>query len=110
MVVPEIDATRPRASASLRMSGTCSRESGRPRRAGSSQAIALIATTTSGGKDRGPAGARTLDKPEETLFEEALSPFGDDLPAGIEAPGDLVIAEAIGGQEDDLGADDLSIR
>jgi len=55
IVVSEIEAARPRRITSARMSGTWSRERGRPRRAGSSHAIALTATTSAGGKTRPPA-------------------------------------------------------
>lgn len=50
------------------------RDSGRPRVAGSSQASALICTTSSGGKDPGAARARALFKPLYSLMEEALAP------------------------------------
>jgi hypothetical protein len=65
IVVPESDATRPRRITSARMSGTWSRARGRPRRAGSSQAIAFTATTSSGGKTRPAAGPGALRSEEK---------------------------------------------
>ncbi len=43
-VVPETSASIPRVTTSLTMSGTYSRESGTPRRFGSSQVIAFTVT------------------------------------------------------------------
>jgi hypothetical protein len=42
------------------MSGTWRREKGSPSRAGNSQAMALTATTSPGGENRGAARARAL--------------------------------------------------
>jgi hypothetical protein len=39
-----------------------------------------------------------------------VAPFADDLPRRIEARGDEIVAQALGGQEDDLRADNVSIR
>src|SRR5919198_5309953 len=110
MVVPEISATRPRLMTSLRMSGTCSRDSGRPRRLGSSQAIAFTSTTSSGGKNAWASPPGPLLEPVEALGEEALAPLGHDLPPGAQARRDLVIVEAFGRHEHDLGSHDVSIR
>ena len=110
IVVPEISATMPRVVTSLAMSGTCSRDSGTPNREGSSQANALTATTTSGGKDRGSTAPGALFEPGETLLEEPLTPLRDDLASGVQPPGDLVVVESLGGHEHDLGSDHFSIR
>lgn len=88
MVVPEMSATIPRLTTSAAMSGTCSRDSGTPSREGSSQASALTATTTSGGKAGGPATPGALLQPGDAVLEEALTPLGDDLAAGVQAGGD----------------------
>lgn len=99
-----------RRSTSARMSGTWRRESGIRRRVGSSQAMALISTTSSGGKDRRSAHPGTLLKPGESLLEEPLAPLRDDLPPGVQAGGDLVIVEASGGKKHDLGPHYVPIR
>ncbi len=91
IVVPEISATRPRAMTSVRMSGTNSRDSGRPSRLGSSQAIALTWMATSGGKGRGSSAAGTFLQAGQPLGGKALAPLGDDLPAGVQPRGDLVV-------------------
>src|SRR5205807_4174232 len=62
-VVPLIWATMPCAIASRRNSATDQRANGNPRRAGNSQASALISTITLGGKAGGspaPAALRVL--------------------------------------------------
>src|SRR6266540_1159974 len=79
MVVPEISATRPRASSSARMSGTNSRDSGRPSRLGSSQAIALTWMVTSGGKDGGSSSPGAFLQAGQALLVEAFAPLGNDL-------------------------------
>src|SRR6266700_3017706 len=110
MVVPEIAATRPRVMTSSRMSGTCRRESGRPRRLGSSQAIALTSMTTPGGKDAWPSSPGSLLEAAEPLGEEAFAPLGDDLAAGVQTGPDLVVVEARSRHEHDLGPYDIPIR
>lgn len=110
MVVPEMSATMPWVLASATRSGTWNRESGTSSRAGSSQARPLMAMWTSGGKDRRSPAAWSLLEAGEALLEEPLPPFGHDLPAGVEAGGDLVVVEPVGGHQDDLGSDDVSIR
>src|SRR6266516_1397163 len=110
MVVPEIAATRPRVMTSSRMSGTCRRESGRPRRLSSSQAIALTSMTTSGGKDAWPSSPGSLLEAAEPLGEEALAPLGDDLATGVQTGRDLVVVKARGRHEHDLGPHDIPIR
>jgi hypothetical protein len=39
-----------------------------------------------------------------------VAPFADDLPRRIEPGGDAIVAEAVGGQQDDLRTDNVSIR
>ena len=85
------------------------RENGRPARAGNSQASALTATTTSGGKSPGATRAGMILETGQALFEKALAPEGHDLPPGVQTPGDRVIGAAFGRQEDHLGADDLKM-
>ncbi len=75
MVVPEMSATIPRVTASAARSGTWKRDSGTPSREGSSQASALTATTTSGGKDRRSAASRALLEARQAVLEEAFAPL-----------------------------------
>ncbi len=110
MVVPEMSATIPWAMTSVAMSGMCRRDRGTPSRAGNSQARALTATTTSGGKDRRSAASGALVQTRQALLEEAFAPLGHDLPASVQAQSDLVVVVSLGGHEDDLGANHISIR
>jgi hypothetical protein len=110
IVDPEIDATMPRRITSALMSGTKSRDSGRSSLDGSSQAIALTSIATCGGKNRRSSVAGKFLEAGQPLLEETLSPQRDHLPAGIKAPGDLVVAKSLGCQQDDPGSDHISIR
>jgi hypothetical protein len=69
-----------------------------------------MATTTLGGKPRRSPAAGTFVKPREPFLEEAFAPLADDLARGVEPRGDLVVAQPLGGVEDDLRAKDVSIR
>jgi hypothetical protein len=110
IVVSLIEATSPRRITSERISGTCRRLKGRPRRAGSSHAIALTAMTSSGGKTRPAAGSRALGQPRQALLEEALPPLRHDLDRGVEPVGDLDILPILRGQEHDPSPNDIAIR
>jgi hypothetical protein len=109
-VVSLIEATNPRRITSARMSGTWSRLKGSPRRAGSSQAIALTATTSSGGKTRPAAGPRALRQARQALLEEALPPLRYALDRQVEPAGDLGVLLAVRGEEHDPSPDDITIR
>src|SRR3989337_3461497 len=89
-------ATRPVRLASAATSAVLIRESGIPRDAGSSQAMALTWTTSSGGKNPRAAGAGVLVKPRQALLEEPLSPLPDDLPSHIPAKRDLIGGQPLG--------------
>src|SRR5713101_4235740 len=95
MVVPETDATMPCCTAARARSGQCQRASGTPVVAGSSQARALTATTTSGGKRRGPPSPRQVAEPGQALVAEPFAPLGDHLARGVQLGGDLVVAQAL---------------
>src|SRR6266540_3502450 len=110
MVVSEIWATIPEAMASARRYGTNHRDRGRSSFEGSSQARALTATTTSGGKDRRASRPGPLLQPRKAVLEEPLAPLGHHLPAGVQAGGDLVVVQAPGRQQDDLGPEHVPIR
>ena len=109
MVEPEMLATRPRLMTSAWMSGTWRRESGSPSCAGSSHAIALTAMSNSGEKPA-PAGPVALLQALQALLEEPFAPFADDLAAGVEALGDLVVAQAAGSEKHQVGAEHIAIR
>jgi hypothetical protein len=53
---------------------------------------------------------RLLVQPRETLLKEALSPFADNPPRGIDTGSNYVIGQAISGKEDDLRANYVAIR
>jgi hypothetical protein len=103
------EATRPRPTASRLISGILSRDRGRPCSCGNSQASALTASTTLGGKAGRAPATRPLFEAGKTLFEKPFPPFADDLTRRVEASGDLVVAEAGFGVENDLGPDDIPI-
>jgi hypothetical protein len=70
----------------------------------------LTSTTTSGGKERGATSSRAFLEACEALLEEALPPLADDLAARVEAGRNFVVPQSLGGEEHDLGPDDVSIR
>jgi len=69
----------------------------------------LTATIISGGKSAGPPAPWHFLETGQTLVKETLSPFGDNLPGDIELLADLLVRHPLSGQEDDLGADDITI-
>jgi hypothetical protein len=112
MVVPEIAATMPDSTAARARSGHCQRASGwgGSAVAGNSQASALMATTTSGGKTRGPSSPRQIGQASQAFVEEAFAPLGYHLAGSVQAGGDLVVAQPFGGVEYDLGSHYFQIR
>jgi len=70
----------------------------------------LTATTSSGGKNSAPAGAIALFESFQAFLEEALAPLADDLATGVQALGDLIVAETLRGEEDDAGSEYIAIR
>ena len=62
------------------------------------------------GETPGASGARGFLETIQAVFEETLVPEADDLAAGVDALGDQAIGEALGGEENDLGADNLEMR
>src|SRR5215469_5654815 len=109
-VAPLISATKPWVITSRRISERESRDSGSCKRWGSSQASALTWTTTLGGKLGGsPAPRLSLEagKPREG---KSLAPFADNLARSVQASRDNVVGEAFGGQQHDLGTNNVAIR
>ena len=92
------------------MSGTYNRESGKPSRPGSSQAIALTATTTSGGKNRAAARTGTFLEAGQPFFKEPLAPLAHDLEWCVETLSDGLVLQPICSHEHDFGADNITIR
>src|SRR5450756_2540228 len=103
-------ATNPNCRACCATSATLNRDNGEPRFAGNSHARALICTTTSGGKSPGATRARLILQPRQALFEKALAPQAHDFAPRMQGRRDLVVAQALGREEDHLGANDLIIR
>ena len=89
-----MSATIPRPMASRRMSALLKRDSGRPVSCGISQARALTATTTSGGKPPRAARPGLVAETGEAPFEESLAPLADDLSRCVEACD--TVADALG--------------
>ena len=110
MVVPLIWATQLCASTSCRMSSTENQDKGNPRRWGDSQARALTWTTRLGGKAGVTSAARQGVQARKASQSESFAPFAYDLPRSVEAGGDEVIGETLGGHEDDPGMDNVTIR
>ena len=100
----------PRASTSRCRSVIVKRASGTSNRLGSSQASRLTSTTTLGGKAGFTPASRLFLKARYAFFKEAMAPLADDLARRIETGGDDVVAEPFGGEQDDLRADNVSIR
>jgi hypothetical protein len=86
------------------------RASGTSNRLGSSHASRLTSTTTLGGKAGCPPASRLFLKAGYALFKEAVTPFADDLAWRIETGGDDIVAEPLGGEQDDLRSNNVSIR
>ena len=72
--------------------------------------MAFTRTTTSGGKDPGPAGSRQILQGYESLLEESLAPHADDLSACTEPVGNFLVGEALVRQENHLRSNNLIIR
>jgi hypothetical protein len=100
----------PLATASWRNSATDQRDKGRPRRAGNSQANALIATATLGGKAGWAPASRFIVKTSEPADIEAPPPLTDDLAWHIEAGSDAVVAKPLARQEDDFSPHNVTMR
>lgn len=108
-VLPLIWATK-QDSTTLRVSsGRLQSESGRPNWRGISQARGLTWTTSSEGESPWPTRAWQFFEAAESLKKEALAALADHLAMGVEAGGDLVVGDALGGEEDHPGAEDLKV-
>ena len=110
IVVPLTVATSPRANTSRCRSGNDQRASGTPASIGRSQAIRFTSTTTLGGKAGWSPASQRLVEARKALVEEPVAPLADDLPRGIQTRRDDIVGQSLGGQQDKLRADDVSIR
>jgi hypothetical protein len=70
----------------------------------------FTSTTTLGGKAGCPPASWFFLEAGQSLVEEAFAPLTDDLARGIQASRDHIVGEPLGCKEDQLGADDISIR
>jgi len=70
----------------------------------------LTATTTLGGKAGRPPAPRQFLEARHPVPPEAFSPLADDLARQIKARGDEVIGHALGSEQHQLRANDVSIR
>jgi len=77
---------------------------------GRSHAIRFTSTMTLGGTAGWTPAARLLIEAREAVLEEPMAALADDLAWCIQSRADLVVVEAGGGEEHDLGADDITIR
>jgi hypothetical protein len=66
--------------------------------------------TTLGGKADWPPASRLLFQSHQSVSEEAFPPLADNLPRGIQPRGNHIIAQTLGSKENDLRANDISIR
>ena len=98
-----IEVTISRRTASRAMSAMDRRASGRPALRGRSQARALISTTTRGGKGPRPAGPRAIVETRRAILEEPLAPAAHGRAHRAQPLGDLVVAQPVGREHDDLG-------
>src|SRR6266852_2549113 len=90
-VLPLMEATKPLWQTCRTRSSVLQRDSGRPNLAGSSQAKALIGQTRPGGKSPGATPTSMLFETGKTVGKEAFAPRGDDLTAGVQSLGNLVV-------------------
>jgi hypothetical protein len=66
-------------------------------------AKALTCMTSSGGKMSGRPGRGRFSKPSRRFLEETFTPLADNLSWQRNPVGNLVVPQALGGQEDRLG-------
>ena len=86
------------------------RASGTPTERGLSHAKRLTSTTTLGGKAGCAPASWLFVQAGQTLGEEPLPPFADDLALEAETRGNDVVPKTVSGHEDDLGPNDVSVR
>ena len=109
-VVPLTWPTIPWAITSRRILARESRESGSPRRCGSSQARAFTCTTTLGGKEGGTAAPRLLLQAGQSHQGKSFAPLAHDLARRVQACGDHIVGHVLRGQEHDFSSNDIAIR
>jgi hypothetical protein len=65
---------------------------------------------TLGGKADRPPASRLLFQTHQSVFEEAFPPLADNLPWGIQSGGNHIVAQTLGGKENDLRTNNVPIR
>lgn len=65
--------------------------------------------TSSGGKSSGPSRTRAFFQSGEPFLEKAFPPQADNLAARTQVRGNFIVAEALGREQDHLGAHNLEI-
>lgn len=86
------------------------RANGTPKVAGVSHAIRLTATITLGRQAGWAPAAWLFLQPCKAVADKPLAPLADDLARCVEPGSNLVVAQAGGRPQDDLGANDVTIR
>ncbi len=69
-----------------------------------------MATTTQRGKAGWTPATGPLRQTSQAFLEESLAPLADNLPRRIDSCRDFIITQSVGGIQDNLGSDDVSIR
>src|SRR3990172_7975659 len=95
MVVSLIEATSPARRTCSASSAVLQRDSGTPKVAGSSQAMALTSTSSSGGKDPGTPRTWPLFQAWESLVEEPLSPQAHHFASSAQTLCDFIVGKTL---------------
>jgi len=66
--------------------------------------------TTSGGKNSGTSRAVSILEPRQALFEESFPPETGNFATGVQSLGNLIVAQPLCSQEDDLCTLNLKVR
>src|SRR5208283_2637807 len=110
IVTAAIVATIPRLTASIASSALDQRESGTPRSAGSSHAIALTSATCAGGKTPRPTRPRSLLKTLDSLLAEPYSPGRHRRARASQPLSDLRVCQSLTSQRHRLRPHHIPIR
>jgi len=86
------------------------RDNGIPRVFGNSQANALTAITTSGGKGGRTPVPGVVMEAGKALLEKSLAPFRNDLTRQFQAFANLMVPKTRCGKENNFGSDNITIR
>ncbi len=109
-VAPLISATRPWVITCWRISAIEIRDKGIPRRCGNSQASTFTWTTRLGGKVGLAPASRFVLKTWQAGQAKPFTPFTNDLARRIEPSSSHIIGQSFRCEEDNSGANDITIR